>query len=238
MRDGPRLPAHRVPRARQRGHRGGRLRQGADGLPHAAPRTSATRRSARTVARFYREFKGRRATFARLPARRRRRSAASRSDGSSTTSSRGRARRRVGLQARPGGRRARTAPRFVVDGVLRQTQPGAPFAARRARSSSRPSAASIADHGAHRRAPSSRSRSRAESRPVGAARSTRTSTCSACLDPRETPPSIGQIFGEPSILAVLPVATPARRAWRRIASCSKGWQSDAHRITVRDSTPS
>ena len=51
------------------------------------------------------------------------------------------------------------------------------------------------------------------------------------LDPRETPPSIGQIFGEPAILAVLPsdAGEAAIAAYRGLL---KGWQSDAHRITV------
>ena len=51
------------------------------------------------------------------------------------------------------------------------------------------------------------------------------------LDPRETPPSIGQIFGEPSILAVLPsdAGAAAIAAYRELL---KGWQSEAHRITV------
>ena len=44
------------------------------------------------------------------------------------------------------------------------------------------------------------------------------------LDPRETPPSIGQIFGEPRVLAVLPSAAPAAelQAWRELF---KGWLS-------------
>ena len=52
------------------------------------------------------------------------------------------------------------------------------------------------------------------------------------LDPRETPPSIGQIFGEPAILAVLPSdATPAMLEGYR--ALVKGWHSDAHQITVK-----
>ncbi|HXK10564.1 MAG TPA: M20/M25/M40 family metallo-hydrolase [Vicinamibacteria bacterium] len=52
------------------------------------------------------------------------------------------------------------------------------------------------------------------------------------LDPRETPPSIGQIFGEPRILAVLPTkATDAEReAWRRLI---EGWKTDTHVPEVR-----
>jgi aminopeptidase N len=47
------------------------------------------------------------------------------------------------------------------------------------------------------------------------------------LDPRETPPSIGQIFGEPRILAVLPAQAPAaeQEAYRRLV---ESWKSDSH----------
>ena len=50
------------------------------------------------------------------------------------------------------------------------------------------------------------------------------------LDPREVPPSIGQIFGEPRITAVLPSAAPARNsaAWRALA---ESWRSDSHAST-------
>ena len=52
------------------------------------------------------------------------------------------------------------------------------------------------------------------------------------LDPRETPPSIGRIFGEPEILAVLPAAAePA--AVERYRRLIEGWQSAAHAIDVR-----
>ena len=52
------------------------------------------------------------------------------------------------------------------------------------------------------------------------------------LDPRETPPSIGQIFGEPTILAVLPSNAPAQElaAWRELF---KGWQSASHAIEMK-----
>ena len=52
------------------------------------------------------------------------------------------------------------------------------------------------------------------------------------LDPRETPPSIGQIFGEPRILAVLPSKAAASdiEAWRTLFN---GWVSDSHAIDVQ-----
>ncbi|MGI9341416.1 MAG: M20/M25/M40 family metallo-hydrolase, partial [Gammaproteobacteria bacterium] len=51
------------------------------------------------------------------------------------------------------------------------------------------------------------------------------------LDPRETAPSIGQIFGEPEILAVLPSGSSREelQAWRELLDA---WQSDAHSIAV------
>jgi hypothetical protein len=51
------------------------------------------------------------------------------------------------------------------------------------------------------------------------------------LDPRETPPSIGQIFGEPRIVAVLPSGAPAgeRQAWRKLF---EGWTSASHAIEI------
>lgn len=49
------------------------------------------------------------------------------------------------------------------------------------------------------------------------------------LDPRETPPSLGQIFGEPRVLAVLPASASAaeQAAWRALA---EGWRSESHAI--------
>ncbi len=52
------------------------------------------------------------------------------------------------------------------------------------------------------------------------------------LDPRETPPSIGQIFGEPHILAILPSHAPADRqkAYRDLV---EGWRTDSHVVEVK-----
>ena len=52
------------------------------------------------------------------------------------------------------------------------------------------------------------------------------------LDPRETPPSIGQIFGEPKILAILPAKAAADRqkAYRDLV---EGWRTDSHVVDVR-----
>jgi hypothetical protein len=52
------------------------------------------------------------------------------------------------------------------------------------------------------------------------------------LDPRETPPSIGQIFGEPRVLAVLPSAASAAelQGWRELF---EGWLSASHAIELK-----
>jgi len=49
------------------------------------------------------------------------------------------------------------------------------------------------------------------------------------LDPRETPPSIGQIFGEEAVLAVLPSAAGEheREPYRRLL---EGWHTDTHQV--------
>jgi aminopeptidase N len=51
------------------------------------------------------------------------------------------------------------------------------------------------------------------------------------LDPRETPPSISQVFGEPRIVAVLPASAPAaaQSAYRELL---KGWQTPTHAIEI------
>lgn len=52
------------------------------------------------------------------------------------------------------------------------------------------------------------------------------------LDPRETPASIGQIFGEPRVLAIVPASAPEReqRQWRQLF---EGWRSASHEVEVR-----
>jgi hypothetical protein len=53
------------------------------------------------------------------------------------------------------------------------------------------------------------------------------------LDPRETPPSISQIFGEKRILAVLPSGAPpaTQAAYRELL---KGWQTATHAIEIKE----
>ncbi len=52
------------------------------------------------------------------------------------------------------------------------------------------------------------------------------------LDPRETAPSIGQIFGEPRVLALLPAAAPPaeQQAYRALV---EGWRSDSQQPEIR-----
>jgi hypothetical protein len=52
------------------------------------------------------------------------------------------------------------------------------------------------------------------------------------LDPRETPPSIGQLFGAPRILALLPAAASdeTRQRYRELL---EGWVSESHEIEIR-----
>ena len=55
------------------------------------------------------------------------------------------------------------------------------------------------------------------------------------LDPREIPPSVGQIFGEPEILAVLPGKADAEEQ-ARYRELMAAWSSDSHRIELRSDT--
>jgi hypothetical protein len=52
------------------------------------------------------------------------------------------------------------------------------------------------------------------------------------LDPRETPPSVSQMFGEPRVLAILPSADPPADldAWRALF---RSWQSESHAVEVK-----
>ncbi len=51
------------------------------------------------------------------------------------------------------------------------------------------------------------------------------------LDPRETPASIGQIFGDPEVLAVLPAASSGGADVRRYRRLVDGWASPEHEVT-------
>ncbi len=179
-----------------------------------------------TFARFYREFKGRRASFRDIQG------VAEAVSGKPLgwlfddliTRSGAPV---IDVKAGPDSVRQEGA-RFVVDGVLRQSQPGAPF---------------VADIPivvqTERGATAATVRLDKAGQPFTIATESRPLALTVDpyfdvfrrLDPRETPPSIGQIFGEPSVLAVLPAEAgeAALAAYRGLLA---GWQSDAHRITV------
>ena len=131
------------------------------------------------------------------------------------------------VKAGPAGVRQDGA-RFVVEGVLRQAQPGAPFV------SDIPVVVQT-----ERGVTTATVRLDRAEQAFAVATDSRPLAVSVDpyfdvfrrLDPRETPPSTGPIFGEPAILAVLPsdAGAAAMAAYRELL---KGWQSDAHRITV------
>jgi hypothetical protein len=52
------------------------------------------------------------------------------------------------------------------------------------------------------------------------------------LDPRETPAALGQIFGDPKVLALLPSGAPAaeQEGYRKLVL---GWKSDSHAVEVK-----
>ena len=178
------------------------------------------------VARFYREYKGRRAGFRDL--QRVAEAVSGKPLGWLFDDLITRAGAPViEVKAGPGSVR-QDGTRFVVDGLLRQNQPEAPFiidvpvvvqtegdpVVQRVRMGGREQPFSIAT----------------ARRPLALSVDPRFDVFRR-LDPRETPPSIGQIFGEPEILAVLPsdAGTAALTAYRELL---KGWQSDSHRIAI------
>jgi hypothetical protein len=123
---------------------------------------------------------------------------------------------------------AKDGDAFVVNGSLRQTQAGAPFAldvpvvVQTARGASR--------HKVTLDAAQAPFALRVPGEPL-ALQVDPDYDVFRRLDPRETAPSIGQVFGEPRVLAVLPSsAAPQRqKAYRELAL---GWKSDAHAVDV------
>ncbi len=180
-----------------------------------------------TVGRFAREFKGRRATFRDF--QKVAESASGKSLGwifddlitraGSPT---------LAVKTAAGGVR-QDGTRFVVDGVLRQTQPGQPFTldVPVVVQTERGATATIVRLD-KAEVPFSIG---VDTPPVRLAVDPRFDVFRR-LDPRETPPSIGQIFGEQQILALVPSAAPAAEqdAWRALF---KSWQSDSHAIEIQ-----
>ena len=195
---------------------------------HALRRAIGDEAFRQTFARFYRDFKGKRASFRDI--QRVAEAVSGKPLGWIFDDLVTRAGAPVlEVRAVPAGIRQDGA-RFVVDGVLRQAQPGAPFVA---------DVPVVVHDRARRRTTPATVRMEKAAQPFTIITDSRPLALAADpyfdvfrrLDPRETPPSIGQIFGEPSILAVLPsdAGAPALAAYRELLT---GWQSEAHRITV------
>jgi aminopeptidase N len=181
------------------------------------------------IARFYRDFAGKRASFADFQKT------------AAAVSGRDFARFFADWVGRPGApvlaaaitlvRRdpAAASGGFVVEGVLRQTQGGQPFGV------DVPivvqTVRGMARQVVHLEAAEQPFSVTVDDAPVMVHVDPRFDVFRK-LDPRETPPSIGQIFGEPRVLAVLPASASAaeQQAWRELF---KGWQSGSHAIDVK-----
>jgi aminopeptidase N len=179
----------------------------------------------KTIARLYRDFKGKKASFDDI------RRTAEAASGKSLGWLFG------DLVARPGaavlaakaGPVVRIADGFEVRGVLSQTQPGPPFAVEV------PVLVQTADGAVTQvvrldvaEAPFT---VRTKAAPLAVHVDPQFDVFRR-LDPRETPPSIGQIFGEPAITAILPSSAPeAERA--ALAALLAAWKSDNHAIDVK-----
>ncbi len=119
---------------------------------------------------------------------------------------------------------------FVTTGTVRQTQAGAPFHLAVPvvlQTTGAPAETTVAlggAGGALQRDVARRSRWRSSSIP--------SFDLFRRLDPRETPPSIGQIFGEPRVLAVVPASAPpaAAAAYRALV---ESWRAPSHVPEIR-----
>ncbi len=207
VRDGARLPPHRVPLPPQRRHRGGGLRQdahaastccaagsatrpSASGLPGSTASSAAGRRPSPTCARAFESAAGEDLEPLLQRLGRATRSAATLEVAVDAVS-----------QAPDGG--------WQVEGRLRQAQEQDPLPPRR------PGLVvqTAGERGdGHACGPTTRDTSfviGAAARPLAARTSTPSSTSSGSSTRGRSPPSIGQIFGAPTVLAVLPADAPA-----------------------------
>jgi hypothetical protein len=118
---------------------------------------------------------------------------------------------------------------WIVEGVLKQTQPGAPFQL------SVPVAVQTAKGAVVDvvilEGPEARFSVKVPAAPLALLADPLFDVFRR-LDPRETPPSLGQIFGDPKVLALLPASAPAaeQAAYRTLAL---SWQSDSHAVEVK-----
>ncbi|RPJ84845.1 MAG: M28 family peptidase, partial [Acidobacteria bacterium] len=180
-----------------------------------------------TIARFYRDFKGRRASFADF--QRTVQSVAGRNFDRFFADWVGRAGAPVLAVEVTAVRKEGGGPGYTVEGTLRQAQAGEPFLA------DVPvllqTAGVTVQHVVRLEGEEARFSIGAPAAPLALHVDPRFDVFRK-LDPRETPPSIGQIFGEPRILAVLPSAAPPAEldAWR---SLFNAWTSESHAIDTR-----
>jgi hypothetical protein len=180
----------------------------------------------RWAARFYREYRGKQASFADV---RKSLEAVSDQDLSRFFADHVGRPGAARLQATLSDLRESAAGGYEVAFVIEQTQPGAPLQLDVpviVQTLGRPATATVRLHGGL-----VASTVKTEAEPV-ALHVDPSFDVFRLLDPRETPPSIGQIFGEPRILAVLPSKAPAaeQEAYRQLAL---GWTSDSHALEVR-----
>ena len=178
------------------------------------------------AARFYREYRGKQASFADV--RKSLEAAAGQDLGrffADHVEKPGAAR----LQAKLSDLRESTGGGFEVSFVIEQTQPGAPLLLDVpvvVQTLGKPAIATV-----RLEAGLAASTVRTESEPV-ALHVDPSFDLFRLLDPRETPASIGQIFGEPRVLAVLPAQAPAAEqdGYRKLID---GWKSDNHQPEIR-----
>jgi hypothetical protein len=117
---------------------------------------------------------------------------------------------------------------WTVRGMLRQKQPGGPFAVDVPlviQTDAGAEATTVRMDG-----PSADFELRAAARPLQLAVDPDFDVF-RLLDPREIPPSIGQIFGQPEIVAVLP--SGSEDEVRRYRELVEAWASDEHVVTLR-----
>jgi hypothetical protein len=124
---------------------------------------------------------------------------------------------------------ARTGSRWTVSGTLRQTQKDEPFAL------DVPVAVVTENETVRKVVPIGGREARfevaTEAEPLAVAADPQFDLFRR-LDPREIPPSIGQVFGEPKVLAVLPGGLSAEEdaAWHALLA---GWKTPTHEIEVK-----
>jgi hypothetical protein len=176
--------------------------------------------------RFYREYRGRQASFADV---RRTVEAVAKQDLGRFFADHVEKPGAAALRASVTGVREAPGGDFEIAGVLKQTQAGPPLLLDVpvvVQTAGKPVTATVRTEGAE-----TPFTVKADAKPL-ALHVDPSFDVFRLLDPRETPASIGQIFGEPRVLAVVPSEAPAveQEAWRKLVA---GWASDSHEPEVR-----